>query len=350
MRVLTFTASAAASMFVLLIGQTIASGQAFSPAAKVGAGKTWTPPRTADGRPDLSGSWNDRVATPLERPKDLGSKEFYTDEEFAALSARLRSGDPNVPRPRGFGGDGAAAAGGVNAVNVQYDHGLFGYDVSKSGYASTKRTSLIVGPEGVIPPMLPAARERNAARIAKNRGHEFDSYENINLETRCILSNLQMIPMIPTEETNTHIQIVQGAGYVAIYQELNHDTRVIPTDGRPHIASNIRQLQGDSVGHWEGATLVVDTTNFTGRTYFRGSSENLHLIERFTRTADDTLIYSFTVEDPATWAKPWTAEIPWHKNNGPLYEYACTEGNDSMSIILSGARAKEAEAAKNAAK
>jgi hypothetical protein len=137
---------------------------------------------------------------------------------------------------------------------------------------------------------------------------------------------------------------------VAIYQEINHDVRVIPTDGRAHLAQDIRQLQGDSVGHWEGNTLVVDTTNFTDRTAFRGSSENMHLVERFTRTAPDQLMYQFTVEDPHTWDKPWSAEVPFAASPGPLYEYACTEGNESMGLILGGARAKEAAAAQKTGK
>ena len=176
-----------------------------------------------------------------------------------------------------------------------------------------------------------------------------DRVQNMNLETRCILSARQQIPLFPIEDSNTHIQIVQGKGWVAIYQELNHDVRVIPTDGRPHLPKQIRQYQGDSVGRWEDNTLVVDTTNFNDQTAFMGSSENLHLVERYTRVSNDMLLYRFTVEDPHTWDKPWTVEVPWMKaNEQQLYEYACTEGNESIGIILAGARAKEAaEAAKN---
>ena len=254
--------------------------------------------------------------------------------------------DPTAPGARvaNFG-----EGGGGGRVNVQYEHDLFGYDVFKSNYVATKRTSLIVGPEGTIPPMLPEARQRNAARAAYNRAHGTDRVQNLNLETRCILSNRQLVPVFPIEDSNTHFQIVQGKRYVAIYQELNHDVRVIPTDGRPHLEKELRQYQGDSVGHWEGNTLVVDTTNFTDQTAFRGSTENLHLVERYTRVSDDMLIYRFTVEDPHTWAKPWTVEVPWMKAEGPLYEYACTEGNESIGLILGAARAKEAaEAAKTA--
>jgi hypothetical protein len=156
--------------------------------------------------------------------------------------------------------------------------------------------------------------------------------------------------MIPGANDNNLLEIVQGPGYVALLHEIDHSTRVIPTDGRPHLPQNIRQWQGDSVGHWDGDTLVVDTTNFTNLTAFRGSSEKLHLVERFTRAADDTIIYQFTVEDPTTWDKPWTAEIPWMKTQGPVYEWACHEGNTMVSTILNGARVQEQEAAKKAAK
>src|SRR2546427_11400105 len=190
--------------------------------------------------------------------------------------------------------------------------------------------------------MLPSARERNAEIAAKNKGHEFDSYANRPLSERCILMGQERIPMTPGANEGNLLQIVQGPGYVTFLHEIDHSTRVIPTDGRPHIPQNIRQLQGDSVGRWEGDTLVVDTTNFTNLTAYRGSGEKLHLIERFTRAADDRMIYQFTVEDPTTWAKPWTAEIPWTKTKGPVYESACHEGNNMIANILRGARVEEA--------
>ena len=142
---------------------------------------------------------------------------------------------------------------------------------------------------------------------------------------------------------NSNLQIFQGAGYVAILQEMIHDVRMIPTDGRPHLPANIRQWRGDSRGHWEANTLVVDTTNFTSRTAFRGSTESLHVIERFTRTSEDVILYEFTVEDPATWTKPWTVQMPLGKAPGRIFEYACHEGNYGMANTLSEARALEAE-------
>jgi hypothetical protein len=334
-RSLVSTAALAAFVLVTLLAQAPA-GQTQSPSTKpTAAAKTWTPPRTPDGKPDLQGIWTDNTLTPLERPKKLGGKEFYTDEEFAELSKRARQGD--------VGEEGELGAARPQAL--RYDLELYGFDPTKVRFASTKRTSLIVGPEGTVPPMLSKARERNAERAAQDKGHEFDSYANRPLGERCILMPQVRIPMIPAANEGNLLQIVQAPGYVTLFHEIDHSTRVIPTDGRPHVPQNIRLWQGDSVGRWEGNTLVVDTTNFTNLTAYRGSSENLHLVERFTRTADDTMIYQFTVEDPTTWAKPWTAEVPWTKTRGPVYEFACHEGNTMIANILRGARVAEQEAA-----
>src|SRR5215468_9988564 len=326
-RLFAVAAALAVVVLVALLVQTPAAGQNQPQAGKAPAvGKAWTPPRTADGKPDLQGIWTNNTLTPFERPKSLGAKEFYTDQELADLTKRIIEARPGE-RVEG------AELGAANPQEVRYDLELYGFDRTKLRYTS-KRTSLVVGPEGAVPPMLPQARERNAAATAKNKGHEFDGPENRSLSERCILLNQIRIPMTPAANEGNLLQIVQGPGYVALLHEIDHSTRVIPTDGRPHIPQNIRQLQGDSVGHWEGDTLVIDTTNFTNLTAFRGSSENLHLVERFTRTADDTLIYQFTAEDPATWAKPWTAEIPWTKSKGPVFEWACHEGNNMISNIL----------------
>jgi hypothetical protein len=326
---LASTVTLAAVVLAVLLVPFPASGQGI-----------WTLPHTPDGKPDLQGIWTNNTLTPLERPKNLGAKEFYTDQEIAELTKRARQG--NV----GEEGD----LGAARHQDLRYDLELYGFDPTKVRFGSNKRTSLIVGPEGVVPPMLPEARKRNADRAAKNKGHEFDSYANRPLGERCILEPQESIPMLPAANEGNLLQIVQGPGYVALLHEIDHDTRVIPTDGRPHVPQNIRLYQGDSVGHWEGNTLVVDTTNFTNLVPFRGSSENLHLVERFTRAADNTLIYQFTVEDPTTWAKSWTAEIPWTKTQGPVYEYACHEGNTMISTILRGARVAEEEAAKKTGK
>jgi hypothetical protein len=333
-RFLASTAALAAVVLVALLAQAPAAGQTSSSATKATpAAKAWTPPRTADGKADLQGIWSDNTLTPFERPKSLGTKEFYTDQELADLAKRVREGS------QGEVVEGAEL-GAANPQAVRYDLELYGFDRTKLRYTS-RRTSLIVGPEGVVPPMLPQARERNAAIAAKNKGHEFDSHENRSLSERCILLNQIRIPMTPGANEGNLLQIVQGPGYVSLLHETDHSTRVIPTDGRPHIPQSIRQWQGDSVGHWEGDTLVVDTTNFTNLTAYRGSSDQLHLVERFTRTADDTMTYRFTVEDPTTWAKPWTAEVAWTKTKGPVYEWACHEGNTMIATILRGARVED---------
>ena len=328
----------AAALSVALVAQAPTAGRApASPTKAAAAGKTWTAPRTSDGKPDLQGIWTDNTLTPFERPKKLGAKEFYTDEELADLTRRARTGE------RVEEADLGAAA----PQAVRYDLEVYGFDRNKLRFASTNRTSLVVG-DGVVPPMLPQARERNAARAAMNRGHEFDSHENRPLGERCLLMNQERIPMTPGANEGNLLQIVQGPGHVTLLHEIDHSTRVIPTDGRAHIPPDIRQWQGDSVGHWEGNTLVVDTTNFTNLTAYRGSSEKLHLVERFTRTADDTMIYRFTVDDPDTWARSWTAEVPWTRTKGPVYEYACHEGNTMISNILRGARVEEEAAQKKA--
>ena len=341
-RSLASTAALAALGVVALLAQVPVVGHAQSPTTKATtAGKAWTPPRTPDGKPDLQGIWSNGTLTPFERPKGLGAKEFYTDQEYAELMKRVRQGD--------VGAEGDLGAAAENPL--RYDLGLYGFDLTKARFASNKRTSLIVGPEGVVPPMLPEAIKRNADRAAKNKGHEFDSHENRPLQERCILMGQERLPMAPGVNDNNLLQITQAPGWVAMLHEQNHHTRVIPTDGRPHIARDIRQWQGDSVGRWEGNTLVVDTTNFTGLTAnFRGSGEKLHLVERFTRVSDGAIIYQFTVEDPTTWAKPWAAEIPLTKTQGPVYEWACHEGNNMIVNILRGARVDEEEAARKTAK
>jgi hypothetical protein len=340
-RLLASTAALAAMVVVLLFAQAPLAAQSQTPASKTATtGKTWTMPRTPDGKPDLQGIWTNSTLTPLERPKKLGTKEFYTEQEFAELAKRVRQGDVGEE----------ADLGAANNQTLRYDLSLYGFDITKTHFSSDRRTSLIVGPEGAVPPMLPEARKRNADRAAKNKGHEFDSYENRPLQERCIIMGQERIPMLPGVNDNNELQIVQGPGYVTMLHEIDHSTRAIPTDGRPHLPQSIRQWQGNSVGHWEGNTLVVDTTNFTDLFPFRGSGAKLHLVERFTRIADDTMTYRFTVEDPETWDKPWTAEMPLAKTKGPVFEWACHEGNSELPTILRGARVAEADAALKAGK
>lgn len=308
-----------------------AAAQTSSTAAltKEGA-RTSAAPRTPDGKPDLTGVYTNASVVPLERPKDLGSKEFFTKEEADAYAAKALA-RTEVVAPGTYG-------------DVHYSMAQFGLEKGQSKVAGNIRTSLIVGPEGRVPPLLPAAAARQAARQAANRGHEFDGPENRGLAERCLLWGSEGPPMLP-EGYNSNLQIVQGEGYVAIEQEMIHDVRIIPTDGRPHLPADVHQWFGDSVGHWEGNTLVVDTTNFSDKTAFRGSGENLHVVERFTRTDADTVKYEFTVSDPSTWEKSWSGEVLMSKIDGPIFEYACTEGNYGMRNNLSGARADEAKKA-----
>jgi hypothetical protein len=222
-------------------------------------------------------------------------------------------------------------------------------DWLQSKVAWNRRTSLIVGPVGTIPPITPEARKRLAEKAAKEKGHELDGPENRPLGARCLARENVGPPLLPTRY-NSNLQIVQGTGYVAIETEEIHDVRLIPLDGRPHIPKSIRQWMGDSVGHWEGDTLVIDTTNFTELSPFPGA-QNLHVVERLTRADPETILYQFTVEDPGMWTKSWSGELPVTKIAGQLYEYACHEANYGLMNTLRGARVAEAEAAaKNAAK
>ena len=327
--------SARLAMLLVLSIPVVAQSQVVAakpaPAATAPA-KAWTPPHTPDGKPDLQGFWANATGIPLERPKELGAKEFYTPEELAAREKREE--EQAAKRL-----EGRQTEPGTTA-DVHYDLAQFGLDRSQSKVAPSLRTSLVTGPEGRIPPMLPEAQKRAAERAAYNRAHQFDGPESRPISERCILWPNEGPPMMPVGY-NGNLQIIQSPGYVAIMQEMIHDTRIIPTDGRPHVAGTVRQWMGDSRGHWEGDTLVVETTNFTNRTNFRGSTEKLKVVERFTRTAPDVITYQFTVSDPATWDKPWSAEIPLAKSDSLIYEYACQEGNYGMANNLSGARAAE---------
>jgi len=293
--------------------------------AAVGAAPAPTTPRTPDGRPDLQGFWTNASITPLERPRELGAKEFYTEEEAAEYRKKAL-----VPLS-------TAERGGTEA---HYEFTQFGLDRSQAQIAFSLRTSMIVGLEGRVPPLTPEAQQRNAERAARNKGHEFDGPENRTIQERCIVWGNEGPPMLPPGY-NSFLQIVQTKDYVMILQEMIHDARIIPVDGSPHAPAGVRRWLGDSRGRWEGDTLVVDTTNFTDQTNFRGSRENLHVVERFTRVDEQTIRYEFTVDDPGTWTKPWSAELPLVKDKGPIYEYACHEANYGFANNLRGARAKE---------
>jgi hypothetical protein len=298
------------------------------------ATKSWTQ-RTPDGQPDLEGYWSNVTITPLERPAELAGKEFFTEQELAEREKRAE-------KPR--------TAEQIAGTIAHYDFAQYGLDITQTKHARNLRTSLIVDPpDGKIPPLTAEAKKRAAERAeARKKVGPYDGPESRALGERCIYNATEGPPMLPPAY-NANLQIQQGPGYVAILQEEIHDVRIIPLDGRPHVGPNIRQYLGDSRGHWDGNTLVVDTTNFSDRAAFRGASENLHVIERFTRVDADTILYEFMVDDPTTWTRSWKAELPMSKIQGPIYEYACHEGNFDMVNNLTAARAQE-KAAEEAAK
>jgi hypothetical protein len=296
--------------------------------------KKWTAPRTADGQPDLQGIWSNATITPFERPPELAGKEYFTEQEAAEYEKKIvgegnrdrRSSDPN-----------SDLKGAYN--EFWFDRG--------SKVVPTRRTSLVVDPpDGRVPPLTPAAQTAAVAR-AKIASRLPEGPEDLPPVVRCLVWPTSGPPMLPTAYNNNY-QIMQGPGYVAILVEMIHDIRIIPLDARPHIPANIRQWLGDSRGRWEGNTLVVDTTNFNDKTNLAGSDENLHLIERFTRSGENTITYEFTVDDPTAFTRVWKGEIPLTKALGPIYEYACHEGNYAMENILKGARAQEKAAAEPA--
>ncbi len=299
----------------------------------LGQAKTWTPPRVSDGHPDLQGTWSTATLTPLERPAELAGKQFFTEQEAAAYEKQFLQ---TANRDRRDGGADTDVSRAYNEFWFSRGNHL----------VSTRRTSLVVDPpDGKIPPLTAEAQKRQADRAAQTRAHGFDGPEDRPLPERCILWPTAGPPMIPGGYNNNY-QIFQSPGYVMILVEMIHDVRIIPTDGRPHLPSNVRQWMGDSRGHWEGNTLVVDTTNFTPYSNFRGASKDMHLVERFTRVGPETIMYEFTVDDPAAFTKPWKAEIPMQQTHEPVLEYACNEGNYAMSGVLGGARAEEAAAKK----
>jgi hypothetical protein len=337
------TAVLAAFGMVVLLAPAPAAGQALSPAVKAATtGKAYTPPRTPDGVPDLQGVWTNNTVTPMQRPKELAGKEFYTEAELADVQKRERERyaqdeSDGLPPANHSGVEGAGPD------DVHYDFAQFGLDRAQAKVAWNRRTSIIVGPEGRFPPLTPEARQRNAERAAQARGHELDGPENRPLGARCLARANVGPPLLPAGY-NSNLQIAQGPGYVAIEAEMIHDVRVIPTDGRPHLSKNVRQWYGDSRGHWEGNTLVIDTTNFNDQNPFPGA-QNLHVIERLTPVDAETILYQFTVEDPGMWTKPWSGELPITKIKGELYEYACNEANYGLANTLRGARVAEQEAA-----
>jgi hypothetical protein len=323
---------------------SLAQGQVApnSALAKAKADKqTWTPPRTADGRPDLQGSWANNNATPLERPKELAGRETLTDEEVAAL--KKKAGEL-------FNGQGDAAFG-----DTVFQTALANVTGTKSGFKSTdgetgdyssvwtvqrvwdNRTSLITDPpDGRQPAMTPEGQKRREANLAARFRPPAEAQDR-SLQERCITYGSPSL----VAGYQSGYQIVQNSTSVVVATEMIHDARVIPLDGGPHPPSTVRQWLGVSRGHWEGDTLVVETKNYKPRSFMGISSEKLHVIERFSRSGPENLKYEITIDDPGTWTKPWSLMIPLRRSNDPLYEYACHEGNLGLAGILAGARAEE---------
>src|SRR5687767_14831821 len=299
------------------------------------SGRGSTVPRTADGQPDLQGFWTNDTVTPLERPAEFGNKEVLTPEEAAAYAKKRR--DQFLAQPKD---------------NIHYDDAIW----QDENYAKDVRlrTSLVTDPrDGKLPPLTPEARKREAARAANRAGTGVsDSAQTRSLAERCISWGNVGPPMIPPTYY-ANFQILQSRDAVIIRHELMHDVRIIHLDGRAHPSSAIEYLAGHSRGRWEGDTLVVDTTNFTDKTNFRGPpattrqeishTRSLHVVERFTRQDKNTIHYEFTVEDPATWTRPWSGEMSIRAIEGPIYEYACHEGNYGLANILRAQRIQDAQ-------
>jgi len=316
----------------LIVGVSVAgvhvarpAAQSPSPAAKAKttvAGK-WTA-RTAWGDPDLQGVWSYATVTPLERAGGEAGKVVLDDEEVAKRDEEAVKGADRR--------DGGAEADLARAYNA------FWYDRGKSD----GRTSLIVDPpDGRLPALTPEGQKRQAARTAYLRAHPADSWEDQPLRERCIIYH--GVPPLPSGYNNTY-QIFQSPGFVAILDENIHDVRGIPLDGRPHVGRTIRQWNGNSRGHWEDNTLVVETTNYSSQTTFPFpvAGETLRSVERFTRVSADKIDYRFTIEDPTTYTKSWSVALPMaNLPNYVIYEYACHEGNYAIAHVLKGARAQE---------
>ena len=309
------------SSFVSLLA--VASVSAQSAPAPGQAPKTGVIPRAADGHPDLTGIWSNATRTPFERPDVFGGKATISDDEARKWEAR-----ENQRWEEGSkidGGRPVTIQGGAYNV-LFYDNGS---DLARIG--GQKRTSMVVDPpDGHVPPILPEGRDR-----AQRRGIIPGDYKSLTNDTRCLVGNTPAAPLVPAAYNNNY-EIVQSADSILIELEMVHDARIVHMNAK-HQPPTVRQWLGDSIGHWDGDTLVVETTNFTDKTHYRGSSMDLKVTERFTRVSDKTIEYRATMEDPSTWAKPWSIELAFGSVPGPVYEYACHEGNYAMVDILGGA-------------
>ncbi len=301
-----------------------------------------TAPRTAWGDPDLGGIWDFRTITPLQRPEELADQEFLTEEEAANLEQETIDRNERLLHQAATRTEAGGNVGAYN--NFWMDRGV--------NVVSTRRTSLIVDPpDGRIPPLTPEGQQRVDTQ-AEARDRPAFSWEDRSLFERCVTRGLPRLP----GGYNQNLLILQTPEHVVILYEMMREARVIPLDGRPHLADNVRLWHGDSRGRWEGETLVVETTNVSPKAHYgypipellRGSGDGLHLVERFTRIDADTIDHQVTINDPTTFTDTWTASIPLRATQDQMYEYACHEGNYSMESTLSGARAQEKAAAEAA--
>jgi hypothetical protein len=289
--------------------------------------------------PSFEGIWNSASLTPFQRPAELGTKEYYTEQE-AAIYEKNKAQEVN--RDRRDGGQEADIARAYN--ELWFDRG--------SKLARTRRTSMIIDPpDGRVPPMTPEARKKFQAIQEKFAVHPADGPEDRPLPDRCLMFSQSGPPMIPGNYNDLY-QIVQTPEHISILAEMGNQVRVIPLDGRPHLPQNVQGWMGDSRGHWEGDTLVVETVNFRfndrsrfGVQYDGMTDKNLRITERFTRTGPDSILYRATIDDPTVYTKPWTMEVSLEKSEGPVYEYACHEGNYGLAGVLAGERMQEKRAA-----
>ncbi len=298
---------------------------------------------TAWGDPDLQGIWDFRTITPLERPEELGDKAFLTAEEAARAEQEVVEQNQELleraPERTEAADQVDRRADGSPGFynNFWLDRGTRTID--------TRRTSLVIDPpNGRLPELSPAGKERTDARRAYREEHPADSWLDRSAFDRCILG-FNAGPPITPGGYNQNMHVLQTPNHVVLVTEMVHTHRIAPLDGRPGLDQDIRQWSGDSRAHWEGDTLVIETRNFNDERRWRGTTRNMTLVERLTRVDEDTLEYEYTVTDPETWSSPWTASIPMRMADQPMFEYACHEGNYSMDGILAGHRAEEAEAA-----
>jgi hypothetical protein len=278
----------------------------------------------------MQGYWTNQTFTPLERPAQYKGKEYFTAEEAAAFAERALEDVKDVPRGEQVKSD----------ADIHYDDGIWLLEGYKKG--AMLRTSIITDPaDGRIPPLTAEGQKRAQARAeARKLVGPFDSAQARGLSERCIYWAHEGPPILPTGY-NSNLMIVQAPGVFVTETEMMPVARAVPLDGRPKLASAIRGYRGDSRGRWDGDTMVIETTNYSEKTAWRGASENMKVVERLTMTSPTTIRYQFTVEDTTTWTRPWSGEYEMHRIEGPLFEYACHEGNYQLPSILKGARRAE---------